>query len=160
MSSRPLPRNVFRASTGALILNQDGKVLALERLYIKDAWQLPQGGLEENESPVDAIYREIREETGLNDRDLQLLAEHPEWLAYELPEEMQSDKLGRGQVQKWFVFRLNSSEDNINLETDGHQEFAAWKWMKFDKLIMITVPFRKSIYQRIADYFSDYLNNE
>lgn len=157
MSSRTLPLNAFRASTGAIIINQEGKVLALERLRIKDAWQLPQGGLEENEKPLDGVYREIREETGLESRDLQLLAEHPEWLAYELPEEMRSGKYGRGQVQKWFMFRLNASDDKIRLDTDTHQEFAAWQWMTFHELIGITIPFRKSVYQRVADYFSDYL---
>jgi putative (di)nucleoside polyphosphate hydrolase len=154
---RSLPSNVFRASAGAIIINGGGKVLALERLHIKGAWQMPQGGLKENEEPLDAALREVQEETGLGATDLQLLAEYPEWLAYELPTNLQSGKSGRGQVQKWFLFRLTSSEDRITLDQPDGQEFSSWKWSTLGELAKVTAPFRQRIYARLASGFSQYL---
>jgi putative (di)nucleoside polyphosphate hydrolase len=151
------PSNVFRASAGAIIINGDGKVLALERLHIKGAWQMPQGGLKENEEPLDAALREVHEETGLAATDLELVAEYPEWLAYELPRDLQSGKYGRGQVQKWFLFRLTSSEDRISLDQDDGQEFSSWKWATLRELATVTAPFRQRIYERLASGFSQYL---
>ena len=98
----------FRAGVGAIILNEDGKVLGLERKDIPDAWQMPQGGLEENETPEQAVKREVCEETGIEASNLELIASTPGWLAYELPEEARSKKIGRGQVQRWFLFRFRS----------------------------------------------------
>lgn len=159
LSKSSLPYNVFRAGTGAVIINTSGEVLGLERFHVKDAWQLPQGGIEENEEPLDAVYREVHEETGLERKDLQLLGEYPDWLAYELPAEMRSGKHGRGQVQKWFLFRLTSPERNIRLDAFPDPEFSAWRWMSFEELIDVTISFRRSVYQHLADYFSEYLAN-
>jgi len=154
---KKLPANVFRASVGAVIINTSGEVLALERKGIKDAWQMPQGGLDVEEEPYDAVLREVREETGLTVTDIELLEEYPEWLAYELPDNMRSKKLGRGQVQKWFLFRLVSSENAIQLDHDFHPEFSAWKWMTLTDLAVVTVPFRQRIYERLAEGFKVYL---
>lgn len=152
-----LPSNVFRANVGMIILNEEGKVLALERSDKKGAWQLPQGGIEEYESPLEAAVREIKEETNLTQKNLQLVSEHPEWLAYELPLDKRSEKHGRGQVQKWFVFRLSGYETSINLEQTGEQEFSSWEWMTLPHLIKKTIHFRQSIYEKLADCFSQYL---
>jgi putative (di)nucleoside polyphosphate hydrolase len=155
--STSLPSNVFRASAGAIITNADGKVLALERMRIKGAWQMPQGGLKENEEPLDAALSEVQEETGLAAIDIQLLAEYPEWLAYELPKDTRSGKYGRGQVQKWFLFRLTSSEEKISLDQHDVQEFSSWKWTTLRELAKVTAPFRQRIYEKLANGFSQYL---
>jgi putative (di)nucleoside polyphosphate hydrolase len=152
-----LQKNVFRASVGAVIINNSGEVLALERSGIKDAWQMPQGGIEGDEDPVEAVIRELWEETGLDASDVELLEEYPEWLAYELPAEMRRTKFGRGQVQKWFLFRLVSSETSIQLDRTSPPEFASWKWMTLTELAKVTVPFRQTIYTHLVSGFAAYL---
>ena len=77
----PLYNNVFRAGVGAVLINQKGEVLAFERINIKDAWQFPQGGLEIDEKPLDAVYRELTEETSILPQHLKLIDTYPEWLA-------------------------------------------------------------------------------
>ena len=118
---------------------------------------MPQGGLMENEEPFYAALREVQEETGLTVKDIQLLAEYPEWLAYELPKTLRSGKYGRGQVQKWFLLKLTSSEEKIILNQSSAQEFSSWKWMTLRELTQVTAPFRQRIYEKLAHNFSQYL---
>ena len=142
----------FRASVGAVIVNTAGEALAFERDGIAGAWQLPQGGLEAGEEPLDAVIREVFEETGIDAGDLALLAEHPRLLSYELPVEMRSRKTGRGQTQRWFLFRYDGNPDAIELPADG--EFSAWRWMPLRQLAETTVAFRQEVYRELADSFS------
>jgi putative (di)nucleoside polyphosphate hydrolase len=153
-----LPDNVFRANTGAVIINAAGLVLAFERLKMKGAWQLPQGGLAVGEEAEAAVYREIEEETGIRKADLSLLAVHPHWLAYELSPAQRRPKLGRGQVQKWFLFRFIGDENAIDVvNVAGKQEFAHWRWMPFNELTAQVVAFKQPIYQQLAQTFAQYL---
>jgi putative (di)nucleoside polyphosphate hydrolase len=147
----------FRAGVGAVILKKDGLVLGLERKDIPGVWQLPQGGLDDNETPVEAVKREIREETGIEASDLELVASMPRWLAYELPEEARSKKIGRGQVQRWFLFRFRGSDEAITL--GDKKEFRAWKWIGMDELTSIVVSFKQPVYQELAEYFKWYFEN-
>ncbi|WP_288147232.1 RNA pyrophosphohydrolase [Thomasclavelia cocleata] len=156
--SKNLPDNVFRANVGAILVNNNGYVMVFERLKIKNAWQFPQGGLNENEEPLDAIYREILEETGLTMETLTLISEFPEWLAYELDEKMRSSKHGRGQVQKWFLFEFKGNDNQIDIVNVEEQEFSAWKWMKISEVLEIVPSFRKSIYRKLANYWKDFFN--
>lgn len=143
----------FRASVGAIISNGRGEVLAFERKYIPGAWQLPQGGLEEGEEPKNAILREIEEETGIKPKDLIFIREHPELLSYELPNEYRNEKTGRGQTQKWFLFKYVSELPRIELTAGG--EFVKWKWMPLRNLIKSTVLFRKDVYRRLEAEFKE-----
>ena len=148
----------FRAGVGAIISNGKGQVLGLERSDIADAWQLPQGGLEGAEEPLDAVFREIQEETGIHQSALQLIARFPELTVYELPVESRSEKTGRGQVHYWFLFRLQGNTDGINLAHST--EFRTWRWMAFEDLAEKTVEFRAPIYRRLAAYFRNHLDAE
>lgn len=153
-----LPDNAFRANAGAVILNEDGWVLALERLKVKGAWQLPQGGLQIGEEAETAVYREIEEETSIRKQHLSLLAVHPDWLAYELSPAQRRPKLGRGQVQKWFLFRFMADEAVIDvINVAGKQEFAQWRWMLFSELTAQVVDFKQPIYEKLALAFAPYL---
>ena len=143
----------YRASVGAVIVNTAGEVLAFERSGIADAWQLPQGGLEAGEEPRDAVVREIFEETGITAQNLTLLAEHPRLLSYELPPEMRSAKTGRGQTQRWFLFRFEGNPEAIELPVDG--EFNAWRWMGLTELAESTAPFRQDVYRQLALQFAN-----
>ena len=155
----PLYNNVFRANVGAVLINQKGEVLAFERINVKDAWQFPQGGLEIDEKPLDAIYRELTEETGILPQQLKLIDTYPEWLAYELDQDKQSLRTGRGQVQKWFLFEFIGEEKDININTQ-EPEFRSYTWMSIDKLIEKTISFRKPIYSKLKSYWKKYLKIE
>jgi 8-oxo-dGTP pyrophosphatase MutT (NUDIX family) len=149
------PSQTFRANVGAVILNVDGMVLALERKKIPGSWQFPQGGLDEGEEPLEAVKREILEETGIQESRLELLSSIPNWLAYEYPEEVRSQKGWRGQVQKWFLFRFTGSDEAITMG-DG-KEFRAWEWTSLRELLPKVVSFKQSVYQDLGEYFKGYL---
>ena len=149
------PAQYFRAGVGMVIVNDAGLILALERADIHDAWQLPQGGLEESEEPLDAVFREVAEETGISKDELKLLDSHPEPLAYELPSSARREKTGRGQVQYWFLFMFHGDENTIDVKRGG--EFNAWKWMPFDSLLNSAADFRKPIYRKLAERFGRYV---
>lgn len=147
----PTRGQYFRAGVGAILINGHGQVLALERADVPGAWQLPQGGLDWGEEPLQAAKREVEEETSIASSRLQLVAHFPELLAYELPLEARSEKTGRGQVQYWFLFRVAGDTDAINLR--GTREFRAWRWMAFEDLAEQVVAFRAPIYRKLAAHF-------
>ena len=151
------PPEYFRAGAGAVIINGQGKVLALERAGIEGAWQLPQGGLKKGEEPLDSVYRETAEETGIQKSDLEHLDSASEPLVYELPKEARSEKTGRGQVQYWFLFRFSGKESSIDLQKGG--EFRAWRWLPFAELIQSTVEFRRPVYRRLGETFEEHLES-
>jgi putative (di)nucleoside polyphosphate hydrolase len=146
---------MFRAGAGALILNDNGQVLAFERKGIPGAWQLPQGGLDSGEEPMVAAYREVEEETGITSADLKLLDETPCLTVYELPPDYRKPHTGLGQVQYWYTFRFTGTEDVITLG-DG-KEFSAWRWMRIEELIERTIAFRKEVYRTLMQRFGTYL---
>ena len=150
------PAEYFRAGTGAVIIDERGLVLALERAGIAGAWQFPQGGLKGGEEPIDAAFREIAEETGIVESELELLESAPEPLAYELPHEARTAKTGRGQVQYWFLFRFLGNDNAINVEQGG--EFRHWQWLPFPELLQKTVGFRRPLYRRLAEHFGVHLH--
>jgi len=149
------PSQYFRAGAGAVIVDRRGLVLAIERSDTPGAWQLPQGGLKPSESPSQAVFREVEEETGISKRDLQVLDAYPEPLAYELPAGAWSKKTGRGQVGYWFLLRFEGTDDAVNVARSS--ESSAWKWMRFDRLVRSVVGFRKPVYRRLHERFKPHL---
>lgn len=148
------PAQYFRAGAGALIVNAEGHVLAIERADIAGAWQLPQGGLDASEEPLRAAYREIAEETGIQKADLRLVKACSELLVYELPPAARRDKTGRGQVLYWFLFRIR---ENHSRTTRRNRESRGWRWMPFRRVITSVTSFRKPMYKRLEQEFKDYL---
>jgi len=138
----------FRAGVGAVTFNGSGQVLALERRDVAGAWQLPQGGLKRSEMPDQALFREIREETGLLPRHLEKKFEAPVWMGYELPADLRSKKTGRGQVHKWVFLELVGDERGIKLKRNG--EFKAWRWCDLADLADSVVEFRRAIYLELV----------
>ena len=148
--------HLYRRGAGIMLINGDGKVFVAARIdNPEDAWQMPQGGLDEGEEPWPGILRELEEETGIRPDLVELVAECPERLRYDLPPEWQGKVWGgkwRGQVQHWFLGRFLGSDSDIDLETE-HPEFRDWKWADPDRLPELIVPFKRELYRRlVADF--------
>lgn len=131
---------VVRSGTGGVTRDE---VMAFERVDVPGAWQLPQGGIDEGESPLEAAWRELGEETGLGSDHVRLIGEFDDWTAYELPA---SGRRGTrlGQAHRWFAFALE--DPAIEPVPDG-VEFGAWRWMPIPTLIDEVADFRRSGYR-------------
>lgn len=140
----------FRAGVVIVVRHPDGRVLAFERVDSPGSWQLPQGGLEVGEEPIDAAWRELGEETALGAAHVTAVAEHPDWVAYEWPAAARirrgKDGVRRGQVQRWFLFEARSPE--IEPVPDG-REFSAWRWIAPADLIGEVIAWRRPAYDRV-----------
>lgn len=149
----------FRANVGIVVARADGCVLALERVDRPGQWQLPQGGLDVGEEPGDAALRELREETGISAELVEVAAEHPAWLAYELPPERRRTKMGRGQVQKWFLYRFLGTDADIDLVPPPGErgEFTAFRWVELGRLAEEVWEVKRPVYRALAEAWADRL---
>ncbi len=136
----------FRAGVVTVVTNAAGQLLAFERSDVPDAWQLPQGGIDVGERPVDAAWRELEEETGLGADDVELVGEHPDWLVYEFPPEVRGTGKRLGQAQRWFTFRVR---DDLVVPTPDGVEFVAWRWVDPQWLVDHVVAFRRDAYRTV-----------
>lgn len=154
-----MPKQYFRAGAGTVIASsrRQGEVLAFERTGVAGAWQFPQGGLDLDEEPEQAAYRELEEETGLGRGEVRFLGPAPEPLAYELPLAARRSKTGRGQVIYWFFFELIAPDSAIRLPPNG--EFAAWRWTTFEELNEGMVPFRRPTYESLRRHFDHHVQS-
>lgn len=135
----------FRAGVIAVVRRSDGQVLAFERADLTGEWQLPQGGIEAGESPVEAAWRELREETGLGKRHVRLVDEHVDWTVYEWPSDLRNTHR-IGQAHRWFFFE--PLDAGVQPKPDG-SEFKGWRWMTPAELIELVVDFRKGPYRAV-----------
>ena len=148
----------YRPCVGLMLLNREGKIFAGQRIdKTYDAWQMPQGGIDEGESPRDAALRELGEETGLAPGTVQILRESAYWHPYELPRKLIHRLWNgryRGQTQRWFAVRYVGPDSGINIETD-EPEFRTWAWMDHADLAQKIVPFKQDTYAQVFDEFGD-----
>jgi putative (di)nucleoside polyphosphate hydrolase len=151
--------HLYRRGAGVMLLNRDGKVFVAARIdNPEDAWQMPQGGIEEDEDAWTGALRELEEETGIAPSLVEKVAEHPEMLRYELPEQWRGLWRGEwiGQRQHWFLARFLGRDEDVNLDTD-HPEFRDWKWVEPSQIPDLIVPFKRDLYQRLLEDFAPYL---
>lgn len=146
----------WRRGVGIMLLDRDARVFVGRRIDTPDAWQMPQGGIDQGEAPHEAAWRELKEETGI--AAAEIIAEARAWLRYELPPERQRRPLWgglyRGQEQKWFAMRFTGTEADIDLNTH-HPEFDAWRWVEAASLPALAVPFKRALYEAVMAEFRD-----
>ena len=150
----------YRPCAGVMLLNRDGRVFVGQRLdSTLEAWQMPQGGIDPGEDALEAAFRELWEETGVARDHVELIAEAPEELQYDLPE----DLIGkvwkgkwRGQRQRWFLLRFLGEDGDIDIAT-AHPEFRAWRWAEPAELPELIVPFKQALYERLLELFAPQL---
>jgi putative (di)nucleoside polyphosphate hydrolase len=141
----------FRAGVVAAVVNSKGEVLVFERSDVPGSWQLPQGGIDTSERPTDAAWRELAEETGLTEADVELVDQHPGWLVYEFPEHVRATGKRLGQAQRWFLFRART--DDL-VPVPDQVEFVAWKWVEPSWLLAHVVEFRLAAYRPALAWLS------
>ncbi len=140
------PSSDYRRGVGIMLLNHDHKVFVGQRLDTQgEAWQMPQGGIDEDEEPRDAAFRELREEIGTDKAEI--VAESKAWLRYDLPPQLRKrwNDRWRGQQQKWFVMRFRGTDTDINIATE-HPEFSAWNWVAVEHLPGLIISFKRQLY--------------
>ena len=162
--TRPLRETLpYRPNVGAVLFNPDGQVLVARRADFPNAegapggWQLPQGGIDADEDPRVAVFRELEEEIGT--RKAVIIGEHPDWLTYDLPDALLGVALRgryRGQKQRWFALRFLGGDADIRLDADAHPEFDAWRWVTLPELPTLAVPFKRAIYEILAESFAPF----
>ncbi len=150
----------YRPAAGVMLLNREGKVFVAQRLdSTLEAWQMPQGGLDEGEEPLSGALRELEEETGIRPEHVEVIARCPNELFYDLPPDLVG-KLWkgrwRGQRQSWFLARFTGRDEDIDIQT-AHPEFRAWKWADPEELPAMIVPFKKKLYEDILSAFREWL---
>jgi putative (di)nucleoside polyphosphate hydrolase len=152
--------NRYRRGVGVMLLNADKQVWVGRRIDNTDeAWQMPQGGIDDGEAPWATALRELEEETGIAPQLIERLSECSELLKYDLPKELRSKLWGgkwRGQLQDWYLCRFLGDDDNIDIATK-HPEFSAWKWVAPEELPEMIVPFKRDLYRRLLGEFAPYL---
>ena len=148
----------LRIGVGIVLLNHKNNIFVGKRIdNPENSWQMPQGGVDQNENFLQAAKRELEEETGI--KSVKLIKELDGWLKYDLPEYLLG-KLWkgkyRGQKQKWYIMRFLGSDAEVNIQTET-PEFSAWKWISPNALVENIVPFKKPVYQKVLNEFSDVL---
>ena len=158
----------YRPCAGVTLINREGAAFIGRRkktrgvgLLIDHEWQMPQGGIDEGEQPLEAAIRELYEETNI--ASATLIAEAPQWLSYDLPEDARGRWRGRyrGQTQKGFLLRFDGEETEIEIERPaggGHPaEFDAWRWERLEALPALVVPFKRPVYEAVVATFLPFI---
>ena len=140
----------FRANVGIILTNDQGQVFWARRIGM-DAWQFPQGGIKKNESPKMAMYRELKEEIGLEPEHVELINSTDDWLRYRLPKRYIRQNRGPlciGQKQIWYLLKLTADETYLDLSYTSEPEFDSWKWVDFWRPVEEVISFKRQVYQQ------------
>lgn len=154
-----MSKGKYRRGVGVMLLNRDGRVFVGARIdNTDDAWQMPQGGIDQGEEPWATALRELEEETGIAPHLVERIAECPERLRYDLPAELRGELWGGkwiGQDQDWYLVRFLGEDGDVNIAT-AHPEFREWRWATPTELPGLIVPFKRDLYRRLVAEFTPY----
>lgn len=145
----------YRPNVAIVLLRDDGRVFWARRIY-RDGWQFPQGGMRSDETPEEAMYRELHEETGLTPEHVQILAATPGWLRYKLPERYvrySNRQVCVGQKQVWFLLRFVGDDSAVALDRTPEPEFDLWRWVDFWYPLKQVVHFKRRVYEQALQQF-------
>lgn len=150
----------YRPCVGVMLVNSAGRVFVGKRIDNKemDAWQMPQGGIDDGEDLHAAALRELQEETGVSSNLVTIIAETRDELLYDLPDFLMGKMWGgkfRGQRQKWLLMRFSGEDTDIDLNAHEHAEFEAWRWVEPEQVPELIVPFKKRVYRQVVEEFRD-----
>lgn len=140
----------FRPNVGIIICNPHGQLLWAKRIG-QDAWQFPQGGIRHGERLQQALYRELKEEVGLEPADVEIISSTKGWLYYELPKNLirqNSSPVCIGQKQKWYLLRMRCDEQKIDLRANNMPEFDDWQWVSFWYPLSQVIDFKREVYRQ------------
>lgn len=151
----------FRANVGIILSNNKGQVFWARRVGSDKAWQFPQGGIKQDESVEEAMYRELYEEVGLLPEHVDIIASTDDWLKYWLPEQFirhNSFPLCIGQKQIWYYLRMKADDGEVKLDSSSTPEFDEWKWVDFWYPMNQVVEFKRNVYTEALNYFAPLMN--
>jgi putative (di)nucleoside polyphosphate hydrolase len=156
MKATAVPR-LYRPNVGLMLIAADRRVFVGRRTGWSEAqgWQMPQGGIDKGETPVEAACRELGEEVGTT--KALLLRESRDWITYDVPIDVAPKSWRgrwRGQAQKWFAFAFTGTDSDIDIAAHGH-EFDAWQWTPAHELPTLIVPFKRAVYDAVLSEFAD-----
>lgn len=149
----------YRKNVGIIVTNDSHNVVWCKRSG-QDAWQFPQGGIQQNETLEQALYRELKEETGLKENHVDVIACSKDWLRYELPENLiriHSIPKCIGQKQRWFLLKLNTDDSNICLDNSHNPEFDSWRWVDYWHPLQEVIHFKREVYELALKEFEPIL---
>ncbi|MBK9495864.1 MAG: RNA pyrophosphohydrolase [Alphaproteobacteria bacterium ADurb.BinA280] len=146
----------YRPNVGIILMHPEGRVFWARRIH-RDGWQFPQGGMNTDETPQEAMFRELQEETGLEPEHVEVLGMTPGWLRYRLPKRcVRPGKrpICLGQKQVWFLLRLVAGEDAVRLDATESPEFDSWRWVDFWYPLEHVVPFKRRVYAQALNHLA------
>lgn len=149
----------YRENVGIIVCNESQNVVWCKRSG-QDAWQFPQGGVHQNESIEQALFRELKEETGLDDNHVNIITCTKDWLHYRLPEHLvRKNSLPKciGQKQRWFLLKLQTDESKIDLNQSNKPEFDNWRWVDYWHPLEEVVFFKRNVYEQALKEFEPFL---
>jgi len=155
-----LDREGFRPNVGIILLNPTNEVWWGKRVR-EHSWQVPQGGIKYGETPEQAMFRELEEETGLLPKHVKVIGRTRDWLRYEVPDHfIKRDVRGhyRGQKQIWFLLRMTGRDCDVNLRASNHPEFDAWRWHDYWVPLDMVIEFKREVYQLALQELSRFLS--
>lgn len=155
-----LDREGFRPNVGIILLNANNEVWWGKRVR-EHSWQFPQGGIKYGESPEQAMFRELEEETGLLPSHVKVIGRTRDWLRYEVPDHFIKREIRghyRGQKQIWFLLRMVGRDCDVNLRASNHPEFDAWRWHEYWVPLDVVIEFKRGVYQLALQELSRFIH--